>query len=79
LTATDALLRDFHGDEDDGRRIRGLFAEAGIRKSELVGERLGDLLFRREIQTYENCADALVGPLVLRKRDLQSVFGDQTA
>ena len=55
----------------------GSSLEADVREPELVGEGLGDLLFGGEIQTYEDGADALAGPLVLGERDLEIVFRDQ--
>ena len=55
----------------------GSSLEADVREPELVGERLGDLLFGGEVQAYEDRADALAGALVLGQRDLEIVLRNQ--
>ena len=73
----DALEGDLFRNEDDGGGIGRLVAQARIGKPELVGERLGDLLLGREVQTYEDRADALARALVLGQRCLEIVFRNQ--
>ena len=62
---------------DDRGRVRRFVAEADVGETQLVGERLGDLFFGREVQAYEDHADAFAGFLVLRERDLEVVLRDQ--
>src|SRR5205085_2886511 len=73
----DALQRDFLGDQNDRRGIRRVFREVDVRESELERERLGDLLFRRQVHAYEDDANALTGALVLREGGLQIFFSDE--
>ena len=73
----DALERDVFRDEDDRGRVGRLVAEADVGKAELVGERLGDLFFGREVEADEDRTDAFAGLLVLRERDLEIVLRDQ--
>ena len=70
----DALERDVLRNQDDRGRIGRLVGEADVRETQLVGERLGDLFFGREVQADEDGADALAGALVLGERDLEVVL-----
>ncbi len=74
---TDALEGDVLGDEHDGRGIGRLVAQADVRKAELVGEGLGDLLFGSEVEAYEDGTDAFAGLLMLREGGLEIVLRDQ--
>ena len=51
---TGAFERDLFRDEDDGGRVGSVFAEIDVGESELIGERLRDLAFRRQIHTDED-------------------------
>src|SRR5207244_4017870 len=54
-----------------------LVAQADVGKPQLVSERLGDLLFRSEIEAYEYGTDAFAGFLMVGERDLKVVLRDQ--
>src|SRR5207248_5327347 len=64
-------------DEYDGVRIRRFIAEADVWKSELIGERLRNLLLGCEVQAYEDGADPFAGFLVLSEGDLEILLRDQ--
>jgi hypothetical protein len=73
----DALECDFLGNQDDGGRLRGILGKADVRKPELHGQRLRDLLFSREIHADENDAEALTGTLVLDQCVFEIVVADE--
>jgi hypothetical protein len=74
---TGALERDLFRDQGDRRRIRRVLDEVHIRESELVRKRLRNLAFGCQIQTDQDCAQALTRALVLSQRRLQIRLGDQ--
>ena len=73
----DALEGNFFGNQDDRGRIRGGVGKADVGEPKLIRQGLGDLLFGREVQAYQDSADALAAPLMLRKGDLEVVLRDE--
>ena len=65
------------GNEDHGGRIRRVLGEVDVRKAELEGEGLRDLLFGGEVHPHEHDAEALPRALVLHQRGAQIVLSDE--
>ena len=57
--------------------IRRMLREVYVGKSKLVGERLRDLAFGREVQADEDNPEPLTGAPVLHQRGLKVGFGDE--
>jgi hypothetical protein len=73
----DAFQRDFFGNQDDRGRVRRVFGQVDVRKSELECQRLRYLFFRRKVHPYEHHADAFAGTLVLCQSRLEVVFRNE--
>ena len=73
----DALERDFFRNQNDGGRIGRVFGEVDVRKAELEGEGLRDLLLGREIHAHEHHAQAFARALVLGQRGAEILFRDE--
>lgn len=72
-----AFERDFLGNEDDRGGVGRILTKARAWETELIRERLGDLLFGGEVQAHEDRPDAFAGPFVLSEGDLEIFLRDE--
>ena len=72
------LERDVLRDQTDDGRVGRVFGEIDVGEPELVGERLGDLSLRGEIQPDEHHAEPFARAFVLGQSRPEIVFADET-
>ena len=71
------LMETSFGNQHDGRGVGRVLGKVHVREAQLVGQRLGDLLFGGEVHPYEHRAQAIARSLVLGQGDLQICLADQ--
>ncbi len=71
------LIGDVFRNQDDGRRIGRVLGQIDVRKPELMGQRLGNLLLGGEVHPHEHHTQAIACSLVLGQGNLQIGLADQ--